>query len=283
MTNQLVPIEVNNQRILTTQQLAEVYETDTNNIKNNFANHKSHFVEGVHYFLLKGEELKAFKREVNNIDFANTNAENQVNDIDLVKTEDMNQVNNIDLVDKRASHLYLWTERGANRHCKILDTDKAWEQFDNLEETYFRVKEQRPACIEDVLIQSLQEMKEVKQQIQATNKRLDGISDIVALDTHSWREDARRLIVKIAQAIGGNEYIKDVNAEVFRLVELRGAPRLSIRLTNMRRRMADNGVCKSKRDRLNKVDVIAEDKKLIEIYVAIVKEMAIKYGVDTVA
>lgn len=67
MTNQLVPIEVNNQRILTTQQLAEVYETDTNNIKNNFANHKSHFVEGVHYFLLKGEELKAFKREVNNI------------------------------------------------------------------------------------------------------------------------------------------------------------------------------------------------------------------------
>ena len=96
MTNQLVPIEVNNQRILTTQQLAEVYETETNNIKNNFANHKTHFVEGVHYFLLKGEELKAFKREVNNIDFANTNAENQVNDIDLVKTEDMNQVNNID-------------------------------------------------------------------------------------------------------------------------------------------------------------------------------------------
>ena len=29
MTNQLVPIEVNNQRILTTQQLAEVYETKT--------------------------------------------------------------------------------------------------------------------------------------------------------------------------------------------------------------------------------------------------------------
>ena len=42
---------------------------------------------------------------------------------------------------KRVSHLYLWTERGANHHCKILDTDKAWEQFENLEETYFRVKE----------------------------------------------------------------------------------------------------------------------------------------------
>ena len=34
MTNQLIPIEMNNQRILTTQQLAAVYETDTNNITN---------------------------------------------------------------------------------------------------------------------------------------------------------------------------------------------------------------------------------------------------------
>lgn len=41
--------------------------------------------------------------------------------------------------------------------------------------------------------------------------------------------------------------------------------------------MADEGVCKSKRNKLMKVDIISEDKKLIEIYVAIVKEMAIKY------
>ena len=52
-----------------------------------------------------------------------------------------NLVNDIDLVAKGTSQLYLWTERGANRHCKILDTDKAWEQFDNLEETYFKVKQ----------------------------------------------------------------------------------------------------------------------------------------------
>lgn len=43
--------------------------------------------------------------------------------------------------------------------------------------------------------------------------------------------------------------------------------------------MADEGVCKSKRDKLNNLDVIADDKKLIEGYVAIVKELAIKYGV----
>ncbi len=111
-SNIQTPIEWNEQVVITTIQLAMVYGTEPNNIKNNFNNHKDNFVKGKHYYLLKGEELKEFK----------------------------NLVNDIDLVDKRAAQLYLWTERGANRHCKILDTDKAWEQFDNLEETYFNVK-----------------------------------------------------------------------------------------------------------------------------------------------
>lgn len=252
--NNLQVIERNNQRVLTTQQLAEVYGTDPDNIKRNFSRNKDHFIKGKHFYLLEGVELRDFK----------------------------NEVTDSPLVGKNASALYLWTERGANRHCKILDTDKAWEQFDNLEETYFHIKENRPACIEDVLIQSLQEMKEVKQQIRQANDRIDGISDIVALNTNSWREDARHLIVRIAQARGGNEYIRDVQAEIFQLVDARAKVSLTTRLTNKRRRMADEGVCKSKRDKLNRVDVIADDKKLIEIYVAIVKEMAVKSGLESV-
>ena len=44
--------------------------------------------------------------------------------------------------------------------------------------------------------------------------------------------------------------------------------------------MALNGASKSKIDSLNHLDAIADDKKLIEGYIAIIKEMAIKYGVD---
>ena len=44
--------------------------------------------------------------------------------------------------------------------------------------------------------------------------------------------------------------------------------------------MADEGVCKSKRDKLNKLDIIGEEKKLLECFLAIVKELAIKYGVQ---
>ena len=125
------------------------------------------------------------------------------------------------------------------------------------------------------------EIKQRQQEkaLEQTNKRIDEIREVVALNPNSWREDARRLIVQIAQHLGGNEYIKDVNAEIFNLVDIRAGVSLKTRLTNKRRRMADEGVCKSKRDNVNRVDVIADDKKLIEIYLSVVKEMAVKYGV----
>ena len=44
-----------------------------------------------------------------------------------------------------------------------------------------------------------------------------------------------------------------------------------------------NGVSKSKIDKLNQLDVIADDKKLIQGYVSVIKDMAIKYGVTEVA
>jgi phage antirepressor YoqD-like protein len=117
MSKKLVPVTYNNERILTTEQLAEIYETDINNVQANFKNHKDRFEKGKHYYLLQGDELKAFKSHLNNIQTP--------------------------IVSKFTSTLYLWTERGADRHCKILDTDMAWKQFDNLERTYFMVKENK--------------------------------------------------------------------------------------------------------------------------------------------
>jgi len=106
----LAIIEHKGNRVLTTAQLAEVYETDGNNIVKNFSNNKDRFIEGRDYHVLTGAELKAFK----------------------------DYVNNVHVVPQRSPSLYLWTDRGANRHSKILDTDKAWQQFDVLEETYFK-------------------------------------------------------------------------------------------------------------------------------------------------
>lgn len=114
--NKLIPLEFNNQRIMTTKVLAQEYGTEENNIKNNFNNNKNRFVEGKHYFKLQGQELKEFKRLVNDIDEA----------------------------IKFAPVLYLWTDRGAARHAKILDTDEAWEVYEELEDNYFNPKKHKP-------------------------------------------------------------------------------------------------------------------------------------------
>lgn len=108
--------------VCTTKQLAEVYGTSEVNIRMNFNRNSARFEEGKHYFYLDGEELKEFKGYIDNIEVP---LPDDVTDSYVITAK---------------KELYLWTERGANRHCKILDTDNAWEQFDNLEEVYFRVK-----------------------------------------------------------------------------------------------------------------------------------------------
>lgn len=116
--NEIINIEHNNKRVLTTEQLAQVYECDGRQIKQNFNNNTDRFVEGQHYFKLEGEALRKL------------------------------QVENIDLqISRMTRSLYLWTRRGASRHSKMLGTDKAWEMFDALEENYFnqRPKELTPA------------------------------------------------------------------------------------------------------------------------------------------
>lgn len=43
----------------------------------------------------------------------------------------------------RVNCLYLWTDRGAARHAKILETDEIWEVYEELEDTYFKVRDNR--------------------------------------------------------------------------------------------------------------------------------------------
>lgn len=110
--------------------------------------------------------------------------------------------------------------------------------------------------------------------------KIDNVSEIVALNTLDWRKNANSLINKIARIQGGGgDTHRAVRNDIYKEVERRAGVNLSIRVTNSRRRMADEGVSKSKRDKLNQVDAIASDKKLVEIYLSIVKDFAIKHQI----
>lgn len=126
-----------------------------------------------------------------------------------------------------------------------------------------------------------QELKQKEQDVELNrlDSKIDSIKEVIALNPNDWRKDSGKIINKIAQNIGGYEHIKVIREESYKLLEQRMGVALNIRLTNKKKTMSLNGVCKSKIDKLNQLDVIADDKKLIEGYIAIIKDMAIKYGI----
>ncbi|BBM17337.1 antirepressor [Enterococcus avium] len=125
----------------------------------------------------------------------------------------------------------------------------------------------------------VQSLAKQEQETKRIENKVASITEIVALNSTDWRKDSRTLISKMAKAQGGYEAYREVQADIYQELDRRAGSSLKTRVTNKRRRMADEGVSKSKRDKLSKLEVIAEDKRLLEIYLAIVKEFAVKYGV----
>ncbi|OON42187.1 hypothetical protein BTJ39_03305 [Izhakiella australiensis] len=115
----LSPITHNQIPVITTELLSQLYGTETNNIKVNFTRNADRFVEGKHFFKVEGDELK-------NLRVTLSNSQNPVS--------------------PKVRSLILWTERGAARHAKMLETDQAWEVFEKLEDCYFSRKPEHPVC-----------------------------------------------------------------------------------------------------------------------------------------
>lgn len=112
MNHLLQPILQNGHRVLTTNQLAEAFGTDTKIINRNYQRNVDRYLQGKHYFALSGEELRAFKGS-----------------------------RQFDDTLKYASILYLWTEKGAWLHAKSLNTDQAWDAYEMLVDEYYSIKE----------------------------------------------------------------------------------------------------------------------------------------------
>ena len=254
---QITAKEYRGQRVITFKDIDLVHGRPEGTAKRNFNQNKEHLLEGVDYFFVKPADVQPYDIRTSEINNAGT---------------------------------YLLTESGYLMLVKSLTDDLAWDVQRDLVKKYFRpVPElsyeslspelQMFKQIFDSVVQTQLAQKQQQAALEAVNKRVDHLGDVITLSPVSWREDAHRLINGIAKKLGGNESLPEVHKEIYALVDERAGVLLAKRLTNKRHRMADEGVCKSKRDRVNKLDVIAEDKKLIEIYLAIVKEMAIKYGV----
>lgn len=99
--------------VMTTEQMADFYGTDPVNIRKNHMRNVERFIDGKHFFKVEGDELRALK----------------------------NSLSDFEVLSPNTRSLTLWTEKGAARHAKILETEQAWDIFEQLEEVYFSVKE----------------------------------------------------------------------------------------------------------------------------------------------
>ncbi|MBT9677976.1 Rha family transcriptional regulator [Levilactobacillus brevis] len=151
----------------------------------------------------------------------------------------------------------------------------------------FNEMEQQVKSRTSALSPELQFMQGVVDKLAANERnqhrletKIDGVREIVATSTMDWRNETSHLISKIARQQGNTgESYKMTRNDIYDEVDRRGGVSLKTRLINLRRRMAEEGTSKTQRNNTTKVDVIAHDKKLIEIYTAIVKEFAIRYQV----
>jgi ORF6N domain len=105
-------------KVITTELLAKLYGTEAKRLQNNYARNAARFEEGKHFFKIEGDDLQ--------------------NLADLQPSKRGSQISS------KARSLILWTERGAARHAKMLETDAAWEVFEQLEDCYFTTKARQP-------------------------------------------------------------------------------------------------------------------------------------------
>lgn len=130
------------------------------------------------------------------------------------------------------------------------------------------------------MVEQEKQLNQLETRTSAIEQKQNDITEILSLNPTEWRKKVTDIVKRIGTSLGAGSFYQQIWNESYDLLEQRGKCDLNTRRTNKRRRMAENGDSQSKRDKVSKLDVIAEDARLTEIYLAIVKELAIKYGVN---
>ncbi|EFK3243757.1 ORF6N domain-containing protein [Escherichia coli] len=175
----LSPITHNQIPVITTELLAQLYGTEPVRIRQNHHENKARFVEGKHFFKVVGNDLKELRVALNysqNLRVTLSNSQNLQPSLRGLQ------------ISPKARSLILWTERGAARHAKMLETDQAWDVFEKLEDCYFRQKDlSAPASCQ----KSYDTRVLCYQQGGVTVSTIQLRDDDIVISLESWLELAR--------------------------------------------------------------------------------------------
>jgi len=115
------------------------------------------------------------------------------------------------------------------------------------------------------------------EQIEQTKQEIQDMRDAIIINPKAeWRKEVDSILKKIG--FKADDY-SAVRREAYQALQDRARCKPNVLVTNLKKRAAANGMQKSKVDNINLMDVLENDVRLREIFISIVKEMRIKWGV----
>ncbi|HHX59689.1 MAG TPA: Rha family transcriptional regulator [Epulopiscium sp.] len=113
------------------------------------------------------------------------------------------------------------------------------------------------------------------QVIVETKQDIQNMKDAITINPQAeWRKETNKVLLAIGKKIGCYSKPKQ---EAYNALQVRGKCRPNVLVSNLKKRALENGMAPSRVKELNLLDVLENNPRLREIYITIVKEMAIKY------
>jgi len=139
---------------------------------------------------------------------------------------------------------------------------------------------EQPKSQLEVLQGTINELVNQNKRVTELEGQVNNISNIVSINNVGWREKVGVILKKIAKNWTGAEPYRNVINLSYENFEKRAGCKLELRLNNRKERAVSQGMTKSYVKKINKLDVISEEKRLVEIYIQVIKEMAIQFKID---
>lgn len=248
---QVLVKEFSGQRVVTFKEIDAVHGRPDGTASRNFRSNREHFIEGEDFFKITPDE---FRRAIGEMD------SRQQNDITLI------------------------TESGYLMLVKSFTDDLAWKVQRELVNGYFRAKAansqfaslspQLQALISIEMRQQEQErrMDELSVQFEQNAKRMDNLAAAWSAPLASgdnWQESANHAINSAVQYFGLN--YQKFRHDLYEELERTAGVGLQQRLTRLQNRMAASGATATQRRAVNKLTIIAQDRKLRAIFEGILR------------
>lgn len=251
--------EYQGQRIVTFKDIDAVHGRPEGTASRNFRSNREHFIEGEDFFKITPDE---FRRAIGEMD------SRQQNDVVLL------------------------TESGYLMLAKSFTDDKAWQVQRQLVKGYFRAKEAVKLSPAEQLLAQAQLMVEQERRLKALEvsnaenvKTMETVKDAIDImvappvTAGNWQSQMNRNVRAFCMQTG-LDFHKTFQ-ELYTELEVSAGVKLGVRVKFARQRLRANGATQAEIAGVSKLSIVAQDKKLREIFNNLYNRMVARYTINS--